>query len=166
MTGVDIAILCVVVISALVGLFRGFVKEVFSLANWIAAALLAYLFHDQAGAHLPLGDSAGLIIRGLAGGALVFITVLIIGSLVSALVHKLVKASGLSGTDRTLGVVFGILRGCVIILLLLIVLPSVSPVAEQSWWTASLLIPVFLEFEEWATGLVADLAHWVQSTFV
>lgn len=165
MTGVDIAILSVVIVSALVGLLRGFIKEVFSLVNWVAAMILVYLFRDPVGTLLPLGESVSPLIRSIAGGVLIFAGTLIIGGLLSTLLHKLVKATGLSGTDRTLGVVFGLLRGCIIVLALLIVLPSVSPVAEQSWWEASKLIPLFLNFEEWATTLMADIVIWANEIF-
>ena len=165
MTGVDIVILSVVLISALVGLLRGFVKEVFSLANWIAALILSYWFHDLVGALLPLGDSVSDLIRSLAGGAIVFITVLVGGGLLSTLASKLVKATGLSGTDRTLGMVFGLLRGSIVVLVLLIVVASASPVAEQSWWQASTLVPLFLDFEQWATTLMADVVIWANEFF-
>lgn len=161
MTGVDLVILTVVLLSALVGLLRGFIKEVFSLANWVAALILAYMFRDPVGAILPLGESVSPLIRSTVGGILVFVVTLILGGLLVTLIHKLVHASGLSGTDRTLGVVFGLLRGCVIILALLILLPAISPVEEQSWWQASVTIPLFLDFEEWATTLMTDLVDWV-----
>lgn len=163
MTGADIAILLVVAVSALVGLLRGFVKEVFSLLNWVAALVLSYLFRDAVGAVLPLGDSVSPLVRTLAGSVLIFVVVLILGGILITLIHKLVKASGLSGTDRTLGVTFGLLRGCVIVLALLILLPAVSPVEEQAWWQASVAIPMFLGFEEWATTLMADLLHWANT---
>jgi len=97
----------------------------------------------------------------LVGGILLFVITLIVGGLLVTLIHKVAHASGLSGTDRTLGVVFGLLRGCVIVLALLILLPAISPIEEQNWWQASVTIPLFLGFEEWATTLVADLVNWV-----
>ena len=165
MTGVDIAILSVISVSSLVGLFRGFVKEVFSLINWLAAITLAYLFNDAVGAVLPLGENVSPMIHKLAGGVLVFVLVLIIGGIISMLVHKLVEASGLSGTDRSLGFVFGLFRGAVIILALLMLLPSVAPVDEQSWWQSSRFVPVFLSFEAWARALMADLVVWANTVF-
>jgi len=107
LTGADIAILSVVMISSLIGIFRGFVKEVFSLVNWMLALSLAYFFCDQVGAALPLGEGVSPTISRLAGGSLIFVCVLILGGLVSSLIHKLVKVTGLSGTDRTLGEIFG-----------------------------------------------------------
>lgn len=152
-------------ISALIGVFRGFVKEVFSLATWLVALSLAYLFRDQVGAALPLGEGVSPTISSLAGGALIFVTALILGGLFSSLVHKLVKVTGLSGTDRTLGVVFGLLRGCILILALLIILPSLAPVTEQVWWQTSKLIPSFLDFEEWALSLMNDIVIWANEIF-
>ena len=165
MVAVDIAILGVVVMSASVGLLRGFVKEVFSLVNWVAAIGLAYLFRDTAGAWLPLNDTVRPAIRSMAGGAVIFAGVLIVGGLFSALLHKLVQVTGLSGTDRTLGMVFGLLRGGVIVLALLIILPSLSPVAEQPWWETSVLIPLFLNFEDWAMTLMDDILIWANTIF-
>lgn len=153
------------IISALIGVFRGFVKEVFSLANWLIAMSLAYLFRDQVGAILPLGEGVSPMISSVAGGVLIFVSVLVLGGLASSMLHKLVKVTGLSGTDRTLGVAFGLLRGCILVLALLIILPSVSPVADQPWWQTSKLVPVFLRFEEWATTLMSDMVIWANEIF-
>lgn len=165
MTGADIAILSVLIISSLVGVLRGFVKEIFSLLNWLVAIALAYLFRETVGATLPLGEAVSPLIRSAAGGAIIFLVTLVLGGLLSTLLHRLVKATGLSGTDRTLGVVFGLLRGSIIVLALLIILPSLAPVAEQPWWQTSTLVPLFLNFEDWATTLMSDIIVWAKELF-
>ncbi len=165
MSGADIAILLVLAISASVGLFRGFIKEVFSLATWGAALLLSFLFRSQVGQLLPLDPELGSIVLDLAGGACIFILVLVCGGLVSHLLSKLAEATGLSGTDRTLGSVFGLARGLVIVLAILIFLPAMAPVEEVNWWASSFLIPEFLAFESWAMELLSSLSSWIVGFF-
>ena len=60
---------------------------------------------------------------------------------------KLVSSTGLSGTDKTLGLVFGVFRGFLIILAIVIILPELVPVSSDQWWTESKLIPFFQSFE-------------------
>lgn len=164
--GADYIIFGVVAISSVIGLWRGLVKEVFSLLNWLVALGFAYLFYKPIGALLPIGDSdSAPWLRDTIAGALVFFGTLIGGGIIRALIDRLVKATGLSGTDRTLGMIFGIGRGVVVILSLLLVLPSLTPIAEQTWWAESRVIPVFLSFEESARGLYAQLTALFQSVF-
>lgn len=159
--GVDYIILAVVTLSALIGLWRGFIKEVFALLNWILAILLSYLFYQQLGEILPIGQSSQLIREGLSA-VLIFVCVLIAGAIITSLLTGLVQAAGLSGTDRVLGLLFGFFRAAIIVLALLVFLPTVvAPIAEQSWWINSHLIPIFLEFEEWAKALYESLSRWI-----
>jgi membrane protein required for colicin V production len=160
MTGADLAILVVLAISALVGLFRGFIKEVFSLATWACALVLSFLFRTPVGQALPLDPELNPVILDLAGGACIFIVVLILGGLLAHLLSKLAKATGLSGTDRTLGAVFGLVRGLIVVLVILIFLPAIDPVQDASWWEESLFIPHFLEFEGWAKEVLSSLTSW------
>lgn len=160
MNGADIAILIVLTISAGVGLLRGFIKEVFSLATWAFALVLSFLFRHPVGQALPLDPDLNPLIADLAGGACIFILVLICGGLLSHLLGSLVKATGLSGTDRTLGGVFGLARGLVIALVILIFLPAIDPVQNADWWNQSRLIPFFLEFEDWAKEVLGSLTSW------
>lgn len=165
MTGADIAILVVLAISASVGLFRGFIKEVFSLATWAIALLLSFLFRSQIGQLLPLDPELSPVVLDLAGGACIFILVLVCGGLVSHMLSKLAHATGLSGTDRTLGSVFGLARGLIIVLAILIFLPAMAPVVEASWWTGSFMIPEFLAFESWAMEVLGSLSSWIVGFF-
>jgi len=68
--------------------------------------------------------------------------------MVNFLLGKLVSSTGLGGTDRTLGLVFGVFRGLLIVLALVVVVPKALPVDQDSWWTASQLIPLFQSFED------------------
>ena len=165
MNGADLAILGIVAISAIVGLLRGFIKEVFSLATWAAAMFLSMLFGMQVGELLPLDPALNPWVTRIAGGALVFILVLISGGLATHFLSHVAKATGLSGTDRTLGSVFGLLRGCIIVLAVLIFLPAAGPVNESDWWLQSKLIPEFLAFENRAMEVLDIVIQWISTLF-
>lgn len=165
MNTADIVILAIIALSALVGLFRGFIKEVFSLAAWLAALILAFLFGAKAGAILPLGTDPNPLLVQVAGGALVFVLVLILGGLLTHLISQLAKATGLSGTDRILGSVFGLFRGALIVLALLVFVPAIAPVSDADWWRESRLVPEFLAFEGWAMDLFRSLSEWISGFF-
>jgi membrane protein required for colicin V production len=71
----------------------------------------------------------------------------------------------MSGTDRTLGLVFGVFRGLLIVLALVIILPQAVPVDQDPWWLASSLIPLFQGFEAWgrevATAVTDFITDWI-----
>jgi membrane protein required for colicin V production len=85
--------------------------------------------------------------------------------MVNFLLGKLVSSTGLSGTDRTLGLVFGVFRGLLVVLAIVIILPKAVPVDQDPWWIASSLIPLFQDFEAWGkevAGAVKDfLTSWM-----
>ncbi|PCJ92003.1 MAG: colicin V production CvpA [Porticoccaceae bacterium] len=149
MTWADWAIIAVLGVSALISVVRGFVKEVVSLLIWLTAAIVASIFHDQlATVMADLIDTSSL--RMLAAWIILFIAVLLVGSILNYLLGKLVQATGLSGTDRLLGLLFGTARGLIILMVILTILPKMLPVMEDPWWLESTLIPYFMQYEDWA----------------
>lgn len=143
----DLVLLAIVGLSTLVGLWRGFVVEVMSLAVWVAAFWLAFAFGDDA-AQLFAGVVQAAGARLLLGYAALFISALLVGGLATWLMGRLVKSTGLSGTDRLLGLGFGLLRGaalgCVLVLLL-----GFTPLPQDAWWRESQLLPGFQRGAEW-----------------
>lgn len=148
MNWADWAIVAIITSSCLVSIIRGFIKEVMSLAIWIAAAIIAIVFHDNLAVVLE-GAIATVSLRYLGAWLMLFVAVLLAGWIVNYLLGKLVEATGLSGTDRLLGTLFGLLRGAIIVIVLLIFAQQL-PVNQDDWWRESALIPHFVRFEGWA----------------
>lgn len=144
MAVVDYVIVGVIAISALMGLARGFVREVLSLVIWALAVVLALAFADEFAAVLP-SRIEGASLRFVSAFVIVFIATLIAGSIVQWLVTRMIQATGLSGTDRLIGLVFGALRGSVVCLVAVIAMRPFT--AQQSWWLESRAIPALGAFE-------------------
>lgn len=143
LTYVDYGILGILVFSMVLSAWRGFVREAMSLASWIAALVVAIVFADTGTAllvdHVSV-PSARLVIS-FAG---LFLVTLIVGGLLSYLVSTLVDKTGLSGTDRAVGVIFGLLRGIAIVTVM-VLLAGLTPVPEDPWWDQSVLLPRFVD---------------------
>jgi len=164
MNWADWSIVAILGMSVLISIVRGFVREAMSLAVWVVAFIVAMLFHD----HLAVWYS-DLIetpsVRYMAAWLTLFVAVLLVGGLVNYLLGKLVEATGLTGTDRLLGMVFGAARGLVVVMAVLILLPGIIPVDRDPWWQESTLIPVFLGFETWARDLAALVTDFFSELF-
>ena len=147
MNWTDYIILGVLVLSVLVGLWRGLVSEVLALAIWIAAFWVARSFGPAVAQHfehvieLP---SARMIV----GYGLCFVAVLILGALLRFVISKLVESTGLSGTDRLLGMLFGCARG-VLLVALLVFLVGFTAFTRDPWWQQSVLVPQFQHVAAW-----------------
>jgi len=139
MTSVDLVIVFLALISALVGVWRGFAVESLSLLTLLAAIGLAWTF---AGTLEPaLGSWASAVeVRLWTARVIIFVIVLVIGGLVSWVARKLIRHTGLSGLDRTLGAAFGVVRAAVLLGLSVIVLQFVE-VDQESWWQDARLRP-------------------------
>jgi membrane protein required for colicin V production len=153
---IDWIIIALIALSALISLIRGFVKEAMSLVIWMVAFAVAVNFKESA-AELLINMIDQPSIRQLAAFGGLFVGTLLLGSMVNFLLGKLVSSTGLSGTDRMLGLVFGVFRGLLIVLALVVILPSSLPVDKDPWWQASALIPVFQSFELWGRETAAAI---------
>lgn len=147
MVWIDITILVIIGISTLISLTRGFVKEALSLAIWIAAFFIAKFFYlDLATLFTGINDT---MLRNAAAVAVLFIATLIVGSVVNYLIGRLVESTGLTGTDRLLGGIFGALRGILIVAAILFFMDSFTGLSDKTWWEESELIPHFGIVIQW-----------------
>ncbi|MEP0356391.1 MAG: CvpA family protein [Paraglaciecola sp.] len=147
MNWIDYTIIGVIILSAVISLIRGFVKEAISLAIWFSAFFIASQFYADLATYLTRFDD-DMLRNGIAI-AILFIVTLIVGGLVNYLISQLVQFTGLGGTDRALGLVFGGLRGVLIVSALLFFLDTFTPLSDSDWWVTSLLIPEFSLIIEW-----------------
>ena len=132
LSAVDWILLAVLGLSLLLGLWRGIVQEVLSLAGWVAAFYVSQMYAPMAAAWLPMEGSSQML-RYAAGFVVVFIAVLVATVLVSWVIKKLISAVGLGPLDRLLGSLFGLMRG-VVILLAVTVLVGMTPMRETEGW--------------------------------
>ncbi|MEA5444548.1 CvpA family protein [Gammaproteobacteria bacterium AB-CW1] len=154
MVWVDYFIVALVIISALISLMRGFVKEAISLATWIMAFWVSLTFVDTLDAMLT-GTIETPTVRLLVAFASLFIVTLIIGAMINHFVSLAVKKTGLSGTDRMIGVVFGTARG-VLVVGALVLLGLVTEVNRDPWWNESVFIPLMEPIATWMAGFLPD----------
>jgi len=138
----DWTIVAIIGVSCAFSLLRGFVREALSLAAWLLATFVAIAFHERLAVVLARWIHTPSLQLIVAFAALFFAT-LLLGALVNKLLGTLVAASGLGGIDRLLGMVFGLARGLLIVMAIVIWLPMAMPVKSDPWWGESTLIPHF-----------------------
>lgn len=157
MIWVDLAILAVIALSAVIGFFRGFLREAIGLMTWILAFYLAFTFADIGAVWLERWISVGSARLAVAFG-IIFIGVLLLGAIVNFIIGRLVTQTGFAGTDRAIGGLFGVLRG-IGILIVLVLLAGVTPVPRDAWWQQSIFIGHLQNGAVWVRGfLPPDLA--------
>lgn len=157
----DWIIVGILTMSALISLIRGFVREALSLASWAAAFVVAVAFHDKMFALLETVIEKDYV-RDILAYVLLFAGTLIVGSIVTYLLGEIVRRTGLSGTDRLLGMIFGAARGAIVVLVLVIFLPSLLIDIEQDqWWKESQLIPQFMMVRDWSEQTFGEVSDWV-----
>ncbi|HSY06633.1 MAG TPA: CvpA family protein [Steroidobacteraceae bacterium] len=139
MNTTDYVVIAAIVISALVGVTRGFLREAVAFASWIIALFLAWHFSTLVAPHLG-GLLAEAEVAPWAARILIVLLVLLLGALVGASLGHFVRLSIFSGVDRLLGFLFGLLRGLVL-LGVFVILGQLLQLQGERWWRQSLLIP-------------------------
>ena len=154
---IDVVILALIALSAILSLFRGFVREAVALATWLVALLVAMAFYEDLAAILSQWISTPSAQK-VTAFAVLFVCVLLLGAIVNYLAGRLVDKTGLTGTDKMLGIVFGVARGGVIVAIL-VLLAGLTPLPQDPWWQDSQFLGYFEEFAMWMRNyLPTDIA--------
>ncbi|MCP4409926.1 MAG: CvpA family protein [Gammaproteobacteria bacterium] len=172
MTWIDLGIILIITISALISLYRGFVKEFISLAAWVMAVWVAINYADQLALYLPEAlngtelefGSVNLALDNLRIGiafiALIVVT-LIAGAIVNGVIGALIKHASLSVTDRLMGLVFGVAKGAVIVVLIVMVAGLTQFPKSPRWGESKFIHP----FQEIAMRAITFLPGQIAKNF-
>ena len=150
----DGIILFIIAVSALISVRRGFTREAFSLITWVAAFLVARFFGPSLEVLLAPTIETPSVRMATAFGAL-FAATLVIGAMINHLLGELIRMTGLDGTDRLFGMVFGAARGALLVIVLVAV--GAPLFSEDDWWQGSLLVSEFAMMEDWTRETAHDL---------
>ncbi|UCV23904.1 CvpA family protein [Ferribacterium limneticum] len=141
MTGFDYVVIGIVAVSLLFGLWRGVVGEVIALVAWGVGIFAAIEFGASVG-HSVFAGLSDQALRTLAGCVVIFVGILVSMAVLNMVVRSMVKALGLSVSDRILGMIFGLARG-VLVCMVLVGLGGMTSAPTQSWWkNATLAAPL------------------------
>lgn len=138
MIWIDWVLLAALVVSVLIGILRGFTREVLGLGTWVLAIAAALVFGPAAADQLEATISVPSL-RIASGYGLVFFLGLLAGSIVTALISRVVRHSPLSGVDRTIGGGFGLVRG-VLLAVVMVWLVGMTPARQDPWWSESMFV--------------------------
>ena len=157
MIWVDWVILSVVGISTGLSWLKGFVSEALSLLVWFTALFVVFYFSP--GLATVLSDSVNLNYQGRfwLARVILFVSTLIVGAILKRLVGQVVKASGMSTTDRFLGMAFGFSRGILLLLIAATLLRWIAQPEATSWWRQSLFIPYLQAIEHNTLAVLESL---------
>lgn len=134
-TIIDLLVGLGLLLSTVVGIWRGLVTEVMSLAAWVVAYFLAQWFGPDMAGSVPVG-LPGSSVNLAAGMVVVFVLAWLAWALISWAISKVIRASALSAADRALGAGFGLMRG-VIVALLVCTVVNMTPLSKWQVWQAS-----------------------------
>lgn len=156
MNWLDLAIIAVIGLSVVISLVRGFVRETLSLVVWIAAIWIGLQFAEPVAGTME-GVIASPSLRIGAAFAALFVAVLILGGILNYFASQLVGRTGLSGTDRFIGLFFGLARGVLVIAILMLA-AALTAVPREQWWQESVLVEQLTPWvcrvgvEDWLDG--------------
>jgi len=144
---VDYVIIGIILISAFIGLFRGLVKEAFSLGTWVISIIIGIRFSQPFSVYLV--DYIEMpSVRIAAAFIILLLLTLMLGAILFFLLSQLIDKTGLTGMDRFAGFLFGIARGMVV-MAVLVLLAGLTPLPQDPWWVESSLIGPFQELSVW-----------------
>jgi membrane protein required for colicin V production len=144
MTEADYAVLAIIVLSGLFAFFRGFVRELLSVAAWAGAAAATYFGLPYAAPYARQYISIPMLADGAAGAA-IFIAALIVGAVVSHMIARRLRSSGFGAVDRSLGLLYGVARGGIVVCVLFLLFDWFFPKDDRPEWMANARSLVLVE---------------------
>ncbi|MBV5310198.1 CvpA family protein [Chromatium okenii] len=144
---IDNAIILLVMISALVGWMRGIVRELLSFVTWMMSLVLAWLFHRDVAQLLSTQLAQPSLRIAIAFTGLMFVG-LIIGTILTTVTTKVISKVGLTRVNHIIGLLFGMLRGLIIVAML-VFLAALTPLPTAAWWQESTFISYLLNGANW-----------------
>lgn len=155
----DLIILGIIAISIIISLMRGFVKEALSLASWLVALWVSMAFSSGM-AELFGSSIKDPTLRLLAAFITLFVLSLVVGMIVNFFATQMVQRTGMSGVDRTIGVVFGFLRG-ILLVTIIVMLLGLTTLPKEKWWDESFFMFRFEAIATWLKDLLpSDIARY------
>ena len=161
MTSFDYVFLTIIGISVLVSIMRGFIREVLSLAGWVIAFFVARTYCLELAELLPAAIP-GQSVRILAAFLILFLAALLVTSLLAIAISLLFKQIGLSWIDRMLGALFGLARGALIAVVLVLVGGLTSLPQDARWRNAMFSAPLEAAVMSMLMWFPADIAKHVK----
>lgn len=147
MSWVDLGIVSIILISGIIGLLRGFVREIMSLVVWTAAFTIAYKLSGSF-AHYFAFASDNRSVQSSISFTVLFLGTFLVGAIANFIIGRAVSGTGLSSVNRGIGFLFGTARGVLLVSSVVFVLAMLS-MQKTTWWKQSALLPAFQKIATW-----------------
>ena len=155
----DFIVLSIIIVSVVISLMRGFVKEALSLAGWLVSLWVAMTFSSGM-AELFGSSIKDPTLRLLAAFVSLFILSLFVSAIINFFATQFIQRAGLTGVDRTIGGVFGFLRG-ILLVTIIVMLLGLTTLPKESWWDESFFMFRFEVIATWLKDLLpSDIARY------
>jgi membrane protein required for colicin V production len=160
MTVFDLAVLAIIGLSTLFAFMRGLIRELAALVSWVVGLIAAVAFTPVLGSWIPNWFDYP-VARYLIAFCLILIGALLLGALIAAPLARAMRAAGMGFVDRFLGSIFGLVRGLLVVIAL-VLLAGLTRLPQADWWRTSLLANPLTAFallaaaylpREWANAL-------------
>ena len=159
----DLIILAVIGISGLLSLFRGFFSEFFSLATWAMAIWLPFSYTEQFMTFLP-DTVESPSARWFISAGILFVGAMVVGTILSVLIRKILGATGIGLVDRLLGVGIGVVRGVLIVAVVALLATSNPAIPKEKWWNDSKILPPVLILSRFIQNrLPSSFSKWFKT---
>lgn len=154
MIAVDYIIIGILILSAIMGLIRGLLREAVSVITWFLAIVLAWSFGSSIEPYLG-GVLIGSPMRIWAARSIIFVLVLLLGSAIGVILGHFIRVSMFAGMDKFLGFIFGLIRGVVVIGAFTIAIQALNMDTDAKWKNSKLM-PYAIGVADALRGIVGE----------